>query len=240
MPRPGGVPANLTCSPHSLGTVRAGPQHAAQDDGLGSKRLGAFGRCTRSGGHGGEAAGERLAVLDELADRVGVQQLRVAERGGYGAALLGDGVEARLHVVGALSAGLERVDAHHLVLAEADGERLARVAALEVAFGGRRRLEGVDGLGVVQEVRNGRQRRHGRGRLHLGDDLGDVGGKLRPRVFRRLLGDVVVGVVGLPEHALGLARLALGFDAGASRSCGAVRGCRGPCASRRRSCAARA
>ena len=122
------------------------------------------------------------------------------------------GIEARLHVVGTLAAGLQRVDAHHLVLAQADRQRLLGVAALELALGDERRCEAVVLLGVLQEIRNRRQRTLRRGRLHLGDDLGDLGGKLGTGVFRRLHGDIVFRLVVLPEHPLGLARVALGLD----------------------------
>ena len=41
-------------------------------------------------------------------------------------------MDARLHVVGAVAAGLQRVDAHHLRTREAKAQRFLGVAALEL------------------------------------------------------------------------------------------------------------
>ena len=122
-----------------------------------------------------------------------------------------DGVDARLHVVGAEPARLQRVDAHHLVLGEADLERLDRVAALELPLGGALGHEPELLLGVRQEVGDVRQRPLGRRGLHLGHDLGDVGRQLRALVLRRIGRDVVLGRERLAEQAPRLAGVALGL-----------------------------
>ena len=157
----------------------------------------AFSASARSGGVPGVAAmaSRRRAncspCLTSSLVELACEELRVAERRRDRPARLGDRIEPRLHVVGALSAGLQRVDAHHLVLGQADGQRLLGIPALEVALGGGRRHEAVLLFRARQEIRDRRQRPLGNGRPHLRDDLWRSRGKLGPRVLRRLHGDVV-------------------------------------------------
>ena len=109
--------------------------HLAQDHGLGLE----FGDpvCRRSPHRGQrqQAAHEFIAMLHHAADRVGVQELRIAERRGNRPALPRNGVDAGLHVVGAHAAGFQRVDAHNLVFGQADLEGFDRILALELRLG---------------------------------------------------------------------------------------------------------
>src|SRR5262249_24737698 len=68
-------------------------------------------------------------------------------------------------------------------------------------------------LCVSEEVSDAGQRCFRNGRLHFGDDLGDVWRKLGPRVFRRLLGYIVFGRIALAHDVLDPAQLAFGVDA---------------------------
>ena len=237
MPRPGGVPANFTCSPHSLGTERAALSMR--------RRIAAFAlsASARSGGvpgarcHGEEAPREASPCLTSSPPswRATAARSPAPRRS---PALLGQRIEARLHVVGTLPARLQRVDAHHLVLGEADGERLLRVSALEVLLAwwawARSRRAPWRGPGS----RDRRQRRLRHRRLYLGDDLGDIGGQLGPCIFRRLLGDIVLGFVGLPQQALGPPARPAWPPPAANRPCAACRAGPWPCCSRGRSCVA--
>ena len=131
---------------------------------------------------------QAAAVLGQDRDRIGAEQLVVAD-GGRDRARPGRR-HARLHVIGAVAAGLEGVDADNLIARQAGGGRSLGIGALEVELAWRAlRHEAVLLGGGFQEIGDQRDRRLF-ARLRSG--RGWIDRPRRPRIERRL-GEHVVG-----------------------------------------------
>ena len=155
---------------------------------------------------------ELLALLADLLDGVGRQQLRVAERGRGRVA--GSGIVAGLQVLGAHAAGLKGVKADDLIARKAELGRLHRVSDHEVVLADAVGFEAVDLLGLLQEPGHGWHRLADLLglRRRLGQLCHHVVRPGRAIVFGRLLGNVVGRCNGLARRDLGLALLALQLD----------------------------
>ena len=75
---------------------------------------------------------EFVALFGQQFDAVGGEQLVVADRGRDRAGARARGAQARLHVVIAGAAGLERIDPHRLFARQSRGQRVAGIGALEL------------------------------------------------------------------------------------------------------------
>ena len=151
---------------------------------------------------------EFVALFGQQFDAVGGEQLVVADRGRDRAGARPRGAQARLHVVIAVAAGLERIDPHRLLARQAGGQRVAGIGALEVDFGGRPLRHELEMLGGgFQEIGDHRQR------LALARRLLflrlRINRPLRTAVDRRLRQHVIVQRNGLTFPALGVAALSL-------------------------------
>ena len=127
-------------------------------------------------------------------------------------------MHACLHVRGPVSPGLERVDANDLVLGQSQPERLARIAALELALG--------YPLGLKSEMPPRlREIVTDRGKFapfdlrlrlvavaKLPPPAQERRRDLRPGILRRIVGDVIAVTERLPAPPLCPPLLALGLD----------------------------
>ena len=160
-----------------------------------------------------QCRGPRRQLLDEFValfgqqfDAVGGEQLVVADRGRDRAGARPRGAQARLHVVIAGAAGLERIDPHRLLARQARGQRVAGIGALELDFGGRPLRRELELLGGgFQEIGDHRNRLALARRLlflRLRIDR-----PLRPAIDRRLRQHIIVERNGLAFPPLGVAAL---------------------------------
>ena len=115
-----------------------------------------------------------MALLGQQLDAVGGQQLVVAHRGRDRA--LAAMLDARLHVVIAGAAGLERIDPHRLLARQPRGQRVARIGALELDLARRPlRRELIELLRGAQEIGDHRNRLCARGRSGVSSGSGFTG-----------------------------------------------------------------
>ena len=156
------------------------------------------------------ACHELIAVAGEQAHAVGGEELVVADGGRDRARVRPRMRQARLHVIGAVAAGLERIDPHDLFAGQARCLRLAGIGALEFEIVGRPlRREAIVIGGGFQEIGDDRDRRARR--------LGGIGLVLilrarRAAIDRRLRQHIVVDADRLAVAALGETGAALVRD----------------------------
>src|SRR5258708_25401204 len=108
--------------------------HPGEDVALALQRW--LGFAVQWGCSGVEHGDERVAPFGHKLNRVGVEELVIAERRRYGAST-GRVFEASLGIVSPVAAGLKHVDANNVLLGEAGVERQLRVGPLELQFAAR-------------------------------------------------------------------------------------------------------
>jgi hypothetical protein len=141
-------------------------------------------------------------------NRVGRQQLIVAERGANGACVFVV-FKPGFNVVGAVSGCLEAVDAHHLVPGQPGSERHPGIGAFELVFGLRQQRDELEFV-LGRRQKNGDDRHVDRMRRRF--RLDRIARPRRPGIDRRLLEHVVVDCERFSVRALGVAQLPLRGD----------------------------
>ncbi len=151
-----------------------------------------------------------VATLGQQFHRVGGQQLIVADRRRDRAAAGAPRREARLHIIVAVAAGLERIDPDDLVPGQPFRGRRSHIGSLEFDLRGRalrRELEMLrGGLDEIRRHRNVFRRTRSLVRLRFGFRIHRP---LRASVDRRLLQHIIIGGDLDAVPSLGIADLAL-------------------------------